>query len=139
MGFNGKPRQRCPYSAQAVTESTQTLGDGNRIVRKSTATVYRDSEGRTRREQSFKAIGPLATDGRATIFISDPVAGVDYFLDVRNQTARKMAPMKFNYQFKTPLPEGEKQELFEKKIERIQIEQRSRAQGSSRPHPKAPR
>ena len=64
MGFNGKLVKGAPYSAQAVTESTQTLGDGNRIVRKSTATVYRDSEGRTRREQSFKAIGPLAT-GRA--------------------------------------------------------------------------
>ena len=125
MGFHGKLVKGAPYSAQAVTESTQTLGDGNRIVRKSTAAIFRDSEGRTRREQDFKAIGPLAADGPGqTIFISDPVAGVDYFLDVRNRTARKMTPMKFNYQFKTPLPEGEKQELFEKKIERIQIEQK---------------
>ena len=40
-----------PYSAEAVTESTQVLADGNRIVRKSTTRMYRDSEGRTRREQ----------------------------------------------------------------------------------------
>jgi hypothetical protein len=35
-----------------------------------------------------------------------------------------MTPMKFNVQFKTPMPDGEKQELFDKKIERIQIEQK---------------
>ena len=40
-----------PYSAEAITESTQVLADGNRIVRKSVTRVYRDSEGRTRREQ----------------------------------------------------------------------------------------
>ena len=131
MGFNGKLVKGSPYSAQAVTESTQTLGDGNRIVRKSTSALYRDSEGRTRREQSFKAIGPLAADGAGqTIFISDPVAGVDYFLDVKNRTARKMTPMKFNVQFKTPMPDGEKQEFFDKKIERIQIEQKVASAGA---------
>src|SRR3954463_15557500 len=40
-----------PYSAEAMTESTQTLADGNRINRKVTTRVYRDSEGRTRRDQ----------------------------------------------------------------------------------------
>ena len=40
-----------PYSAVAVTESTQTLSDGNQIMRKSEVTLYRDSEGCTRREQ----------------------------------------------------------------------------------------
>ena len=40
-----------PYAAEAITESTQVLADGNRIVQKSTTRVYRDSEGRTRREQ----------------------------------------------------------------------------------------
>jgi hypothetical protein len=125
MGFNGKLVKGAPYSAQAVTESTQTLGDGNRIVRKSTATLYRDSEGRTRREQSFKAIGALAADGEPgqMIFISDPVAGVDYSLDTRSQTARKMMPMRFKYEMRTPPPSGDKAEMiFEKKIDRIQIE-----------------
>lgn len=125
MGYHGKLVKGAPYSAQALTESTQSLADGNRIVRKSTATLYRDSEGRTRREQSFKAIGPLAADGPGqTIFISDPVSGVDYSLDVQNRTARKMSPMKFSYHFKTPPPGGEKDEMFEKKVERIQIERK---------------
>lgn len=126
MSYDGKRVTGAPYSAQAVTESLQTLGDGNRIVRKSTATLYRDSEGRTRREQTFKAIGPLAADGEPgqTIFISDPVAGVDYSLDVRNQTARKMAPMRFNFTMRTPAPDGEKQAMvFERSpADRIHIE-----------------
>lgn len=139
MSYDGKRVKGAPYSAQAVTESTQTLSDGNRIVRKSTSTLYRDSEGRTRREQTFKAIGPLAADGEPgqMIFISDPVAGVDYSLDTRSRTARKMAPMRFKFEMKTPPPDSEKrfkyelkvpppesegQEMFEKKIERIQIE-----------------
>jgi len=63
MNFDGKLVKGAPYSAQAITETTQTLGDGNRIVNKSTAAVYRDSEGRTRREQSLRAIGPFSTAG----------------------------------------------------------------------------
>jgi hypothetical protein len=128
MRYDGKRVKGAPYSAQAVTESTQTLGDGNRIVRKSTATLYRDSEGRTRREQILKAIGPLAADGEPaqTIFISDPVSGVDYSLDVRSRTARKMTPMQFKFQMGTPPPQppgGEKPGvMFEKPVDRIQIE-----------------
>lgn len=125
MSYEGKRVLGAPYSAQALTESTQTLSDGNRIVRKSTTTLYRDSEGRTRREQTFKAIGPLSADGEPgqTIFISDPVAGVDYSLDTRTRTARKMMPLRFKYTMKTPAPEGEKPDMIiEEKINRIQVE-----------------
>lgn len=97
MSFGGLLVKGAPYSAQAITESTQTLTDGNRIVNKSTASVYRDSEGRTRREQTLKAIGPFANGGQQsqTIFISDPVAGTSYTLDPATQTARKMPPLRF--------------------------------------------
>jgi len=103
MNFDGKLVKGAPYSAQAVTETTQTLGDGNRIVNKSAAAVYRDGEGRTRREQSLRAIGPFATAGEPsqTIFINDPVAGVNYALDSRSMTARRMAPMRFEFKFDT--------------------------------------
>ncbi|HEX8141503.1 MAG TPA: hypothetical protein VF553_02840 [Pyrinomonadaceae bacterium] len=92
MSFEGKVVKGAPYSAEAVTEVTQTLSDGNRIVRKSTASVYRDSEGRTRRDQTLGSIGPFATAGdpAQTFFINDPVAGVNYILDPRTRTARKM-------------------------------------------------
>ncbi len=109
MSFGGKLVKDAPYSAQAVTESIQTLSDGNRIVNKSTAAIYRDSEGRTRREQTLRAIGSFANGGEApqTIFISDPVAGTSYLLDPRTHTAQKMPPMKFKFQFKVPPPSAD--------------------------------
>lgn len=99
MSNDGKLVKGAPYSAQAVTESTNTLGDGNRIVHKSTSAIYRDSEGRTRREHSLRAIGAFAADGEQsqTIFISDPVSGNSYALDTRAQTANKMPPLRFKF------------------------------------------
>src|ERR1043166_3270294 len=92
LSFGGRVVKGAPSSAQAVTESVQTLADGNRIVHKSTAQVYRDSEGRTRRDQTIAAIGPysVAGDPPQTYFINDPVAGVNYILDPRAKVARKM-------------------------------------------------
>ena len=93
MGFGGKVVKGSPYSALAVTESVQVLADGNRIVRKNSASVYRDSEGRTRRDQQVGNIGPYAVAGdpAQTIFINDPVAKVNYILDPRSRTARKLS------------------------------------------------
>lgn len=72
-----------PYSAEAVTEMTQVLGDGNRINRQSVVRVYRDGEGRTRREM-------FGDDGSArTISISDPVAHVNYTLNPQEKIAYK--------------------------------------------------
>ena len=96
MSFDGKVVKGAPYSAQAVTESTRTLADGNRIRRETSAAVYRDSEGRTRRDQELGAVGPFAVAGepRTTVFINDPVAGTQYVLDPRTRTARKMPPLR---------------------------------------------
>src|SRR5690242_7555338 len=63
MSFGDKTVKGAPYSADAITETTQTLADGNRITRKTTASLYRDSQGRTRREESLAAIGPWAAAG----------------------------------------------------------------------------
>src|SRR2546428_7681874 len=92
MRFDGKVVKGAPYSATAITESAQTLSTGARITRKTTALIYRDSEGRTRREMTLDGVGPFATAGEPTqlIFINDPVAGVHYILDQRSHTARKM-------------------------------------------------
>jgi TonB family protein len=103
MNSDGKVVKGAPYSAQAVTETTQTLSDGNRIINKSTATVYRDSEGRTRREQTLRVMGPFVTGGTPqTIFINDPVAGVNYALDTRSKVAHKMPPMRFEFKLRSP-------------------------------------
>ncbi|HEU4713449.1 MAG TPA: hypothetical protein VFS76_17910 [Pyrinomonadaceae bacterium] len=97
--FGGKVVKGAPYSAEAVTESVQVLGDGNRIVNKFTSTVYRDGEGRTRREQTLKGLGVLGTgtEPLQTIFINDPVAGVTFSLDTRARVAVKSTPFKFEF------------------------------------------
>jgi len=81
-----------PYSAEAVTEIVQTLGDGNRILRETAVGVHRDSEGRTRRDQTLGAVGPWVASEESveTSFISDPVAGVSYVLNHRTRTARQV-------------------------------------------------
>ncbi len=97
----GSPVKGAPYSAQAVTGTTQTLADGNRIVRNSSSMIYRDGAGRERRELSLPSIGSSNTGGEPaqTILISDPVAGTNYALDTKNRIATKMpAP--------PPLPQG---------------------------------
>jgi|ERR1051326_131999 hypothetical protein len=95
--FGGKTVKGAPYSAEAVTESIQTLADGNRIVNRITSSVYRDSEGRTRREQTLKGLGMFNTgeEPLQTIFINDPVAGVTYALDTRSHIAHKSLPFRF--------------------------------------------
>jgi hypothetical protein len=81
-----------PYTADSVTESTQVLADGNRITHKNQARVYRDSQGRTRREQTMGSLGVFQAPSApiTTITINDPVAGTTYFLDPAAHTARKL-------------------------------------------------
>jgi hypothetical protein len=77
----GRITPNAPYSAEAVTESTQVLVDGNRISRKSVTRVYRDGEGRTRREE-------IDDSGTViTVAIVDPVAHVTYVLNPSSRTA----------------------------------------------------
>ncbi len=96
-GFGGKTVKGAPYSAESVTETIQTLADGNRIINRITSSVYRDSEGRTRREQTLKGLGIFGTgeEPLQTISINDPVAGVTYSLDTRTHTAHKSMSFTF--------------------------------------------
>ncbi len=82
-----------PFSGDLITESTETLADGNRIRQTSTAHLVRDSDGRTRREVSLAGLGALAAGGGAqqVVFIYDPVAGASYALDPAHKTASKSA------------------------------------------------
>ena len=79
-----------PYSADVVNESIQMLADGNRIVHRSTSRAYRDSEGRTRREEDRPS-------GSTAIAISDPVAGYSWNLDVDTRTARQSSSLPLIY------------------------------------------
>jgi hypothetical protein len=89
----GKVVKGAPYSAVATTEMNQLLSDGNQISHKMTSNVYRDSQGRTRREENLAGIGTLVINGRqphSVVFVSDPVSGSDYILEPENKIARKM-------------------------------------------------
>jgi hypothetical protein len=114
MSFSDKPVKGAPYAAQAVTETTQTLSDGNRITRKSTASVYRDSQGRTRREETMRAIGPWAAGGDPpqTVFISDPVAGVSYHLNPQTHVAHKLPMGKEGFFLSQAGPPGSTSTFF---------------------------
>src|SRR5258708_1517033 len=87
-----------PYSAQSVTEFTQTLADGNRIHRTTNGSIARDSEGRTRREQTLSGIGPMASSGEPmkSVMIHDPVAGATYSLEPHSHAAHVMHNITFN-------------------------------------------
>jgi hypothetical protein len=84
------PVKGAPYTATAITESTQVLSDGNRIVHKQSGLTARDGQGRVRREESMGGIGPLQLDGPKMVFIHDPVAKAAYVLNLSTQTARVM-------------------------------------------------
>ncbi len=73
-----------PYAAISESETVQMLTDGNRIRNKTTTHIYRDSEGRTRRE----VVG--TTPGvPAQIFINDPVSETSYSLNPKQRVAIK--------------------------------------------------
>jgi hypothetical protein len=88
-----------PFSAEAISESTQVLADGNRIVRKWTEKLYRSGDGRFRREGSgipgsaFGAV--VSSNGGVTIL--DPTGGARYTLNTDDKTVR-------SYTLKTTTP-----------------------------------
>lgn len=87
MAVEARITPGAPYTAEAVTESIQALGDGNRINRKSLTRVYRDGEGRTRREEVNEA-GTVVS-----VSIVDPVSHVSYVLQPQTRTAyRETSP-----------------------------------------------
>jgi hypothetical protein len=94
-----------PFSADVVTTTTQTLSDGSHINQSNTAHVYRDSEGRTRREETLGNLNGLLQQSspRQMVFINDPVAGANYALDAVNKTASRSV---FNTNHSAP-PSGQ--------------------------------
>ena len=88
--------KNAPFAAQAITEFTQTLEDGNRIERRYQSSVARDSRGRTRREEEIALIGPFFSAANAgaprLVTIVDADAGVTYTLDEEQRVAFRSLP-----------------------------------------------
>ena len=86
----GKVVTGAPYTATATSTFTQTLANGNTIQRTTTATVARDSSGRTYVQQTITG-GPLAAGNGPTTFtfINDPTAGYSYVLNANTKVATR--------------------------------------------------
>ena len=82
MPLETRTVKNAPYSAEVATDHMQQLADGNRIVEHSSGRVYRDREGRVRREEDRPS-------GHPAISIFDPVSGVSYSLDPERRIAWK--------------------------------------------------
>src|ERR1700730_6042110 len=95
LGFEGmhggKLVKGAPFSATTTSTTQQTLQDGTTINRTANGAIYRDSEGRSRREVAFTGVGPLATTGgtHKMVAIFDPVAGAHYMLNPDKKGAHK--------------------------------------------------
>ena len=93
MEFNDKLVTGAPFSAQATTVTDQTLADGNHIHHQNNAALYRDSQGRTRRETTLEGLGPWSAteaESKPVVMINDPVGGVHYMLHPDEHTAMQM-------------------------------------------------
>jgi hypothetical protein len=83
------PVTGAPYSATETVQRQQTLANGNQISTRGQSTIYRDSQGRIRTEET---ITPSASSGKAArtmVTIFDPVAGNRSVLDSSTMTARQ--------------------------------------------------
>ncbi len=89
MHGDGETVKGSPYTATAVTEITQHLADGNRIVHKTTASLARDSQGRTRREEIVGKVGGLQANEVKIVSIHDPAAGTEFVFKSGGQPAEE--------------------------------------------------
>ena len=82
-----------PFSAEATTTVTETLGDGTRIDQRATAKFYRDKTGRVRRELTILGLDTLNTAEPQTVITVDVAPGEAsaYALDPIERTARRVA------------------------------------------------
>ena len=130
---DGKVVKNVPFAAEFESESVRTLGDGNRIVKRSTSAMYRDNDGRTRREQDFNGItsfyfnsdtqnGSNNQEKSRQITIFDPIANINYSL---NSTARTAFRRKLSGADSRPLllmqPRGQSQNLPQNPPARMEL------------------
>jgi hypothetical protein len=133
---NVPPITGAPFSADATTEFTQVLADGNRIEQRYSTSLARDSRGRTRREQEMALVGPMtvlaakidavggggrgqtvwltAAGPQRLIVITDPVEQVSYTLDEQRKEARRSAALK--------VQKLEELKLLDAKLKRVEAD-----------------
>lgn len=90
-----------PYAAVFDSETVQKAADGTTATTRVVTRVYRDTDGRTRREQTFYPAGatPGANDAAQSVTIYDPVSRWKYSLNPAARTAER-------FKLPTALPTG---------------------------------
>src|ERR1039458_5693500 len=81
-GRGGQGVTGSPLSAREETRTVQTLGDGTQLETSEVTQFYRDSQGRTRTEQTLQ--------GRSSIIVLDPVASVRLLMDPAAKSATRV-------------------------------------------------
>jgi hypothetical protein len=86
-----EPVKGAPYSGEAITEISQAAA-GKKTTLRTTTRIYRDGEGRERREATLDPATGRAADPQSTptVYIFDPVAGASYMLNVLQHSAIRM-------------------------------------------------
>jgi hypothetical protein len=113
-GLEHKVVTGIPMSGDLVVTRDTTLVDGNHIHTQNQTRIYRDADGRVRREVGFQLATPeTGAAKRSMIVITDPVAGKRYVLNPQNKTARVMPlhPPRHG-QGPPPPPDGEANEKW---------------------------
>jgi hypothetical protein len=88
FGIEGRTVTGAPFTAQIVSTATQTLTDGSHIARNVNASIARDGQGRTYRQQTMEHLGPVSTgSGKTVIFLHDPVAHTSHVISNDTKTA----------------------------------------------------
>jgi hypothetical protein len=89
MDDHKPPVKGIPLTADIVNTHVQVLQDGNKITNEETSHFYRDSEGRTRRENTLVLAGHEG-DAPTMIMINDPVAHSRFVLNTKRKEADEM-------------------------------------------------
>ncbi len=128
MRFGDKLVAGAPFSAEIVIENTRRLFDGSTVTKASKGAVYRDRQGRTRREQPLEAIGgfSVVSEGglpQKLVFINDFPGRTHYFLDLNRKLARRK-PLPENRPFlpETEQKQGKIESLGTKMLEGVAVE-----------------
>jgi hypothetical protein len=94
LEFERKLVQGAPFSATLTVEITQSDADGTNRTRTATSLIFRDAEGRTRRDRmtvQTSAGAPSADQQPQNGTINDPVAGFTYRLEHGARLYRRSA------------------------------------------------
>jgi hypothetical protein len=89
MRFGDRLVKGQPFSAETVIEDTRRLFDGSTVTTSRRGAIYRDAEGRTRRETPLDRFAAGGEKAVMLIFVNDFPGRTQFSLDLANKVARK--------------------------------------------------